>query len=218
MKDKRVLALLAEQMDFLSASCERFDAGHLHEAKRIAQVLRVLLHDTLVSISLLRQVALKDNLRLLDTRLIPEVRPGKQIATAETVPFGMVYISIGRKMGYHPMLGKRIPGESHRWVPFEQWWTARLIGERRRGNQWSRKDFVLGMEGGSHVDPYPNESWVILRDESFGRSGGGERDIYLVQAVVRQIAFEVTESLERRVEALVSTGSGQEAPPITSGT
>jgi len=44
--ESRLVGLLNEQLDFLQASCDRFDDGHRHEAKRIALSLRVLLHDT----------------------------------------------------------------------------------------------------------------------------------------------------------------------------
>lgn len=66
----RLMSLLAEQLDFLSVSCKRCDAGHLHEAKQIAHRLRVLLHDTGSSVSLLHQLGWKHELKLLDTRWI----------------------------------------------------------------------------------------------------------------------------------------------------
>ena len=49
--------LLREQIGFIERSAAAFDEGHEEEAKRIAVVLRVLLHDTPQSTSLLGQPA-----------------------------------------------------------------------------------------------------------------------------------------------------------------
>jgi hypothetical protein len=61
-------SLLDEQLDFLRTSADAFDRGVLSEYKRIALVLRVLLHDTSQSRSLLEQLGVKAGLRFLDTR------------------------------------------------------------------------------------------------------------------------------------------------------
>jgi hypothetical protein len=45
---------LKEQIGFLLSSSQSFDAGYASEGKRIAVVLRVLLHDTNKSQSLLK--------------------------------------------------------------------------------------------------------------------------------------------------------------------
>jgi hypothetical protein len=53
-KDRSVLlANLAESIDFLNLSASSFDNGYEAEAKRLAVTLRVLLHDTAQSHSLL---------------------------------------------------------------------------------------------------------------------------------------------------------------------
>jgi hypothetical protein len=50
---------LAEQLQFLQVSAAAFDAGFEGEAKRLAVVLRILLHDTKSSKSLLGQLGRK---------------------------------------------------------------------------------------------------------------------------------------------------------------
>jgi hypothetical protein len=52
-------AHLQEQLQFLEASCNSFDAGFEGEAKRLAVTIRVLVHDTQQSKSLLGQLDLK---------------------------------------------------------------------------------------------------------------------------------------------------------------
>lgn len=58
----------AEQIYFLKASADAFDKGFEGESKRLAVALRVLLHDTPKSKSLLGQLELKDHL-FYDTRM-----------------------------------------------------------------------------------------------------------------------------------------------------
>jgi hypothetical protein len=53
-------AHLKEQLDFLHASCAAYDAGNSSEAKRLAATVRLLVHDTDKSTSLLGQLGLKD--------------------------------------------------------------------------------------------------------------------------------------------------------------
>lgn len=58
---------LREQLQFLHASANAFDYGFEGEAKRLATTIRVLVHDTRSSTSLLKQLNLKHPLRMCDT-------------------------------------------------------------------------------------------------------------------------------------------------------
>jgi hypothetical protein len=58
---------LAEQLRFLASSGRAFDQGELSESKRIALVIRVLVHDTGASHSLLAQLGIKDTLAWADS-------------------------------------------------------------------------------------------------------------------------------------------------------
>src|SRR5689334_18729596 len=55
---------LREQMEFLKASARTFDEGFVAEAKRLAGTIRLLVHDTSNSRSLLGQLGLKERLFL----------------------------------------------------------------------------------------------------------------------------------------------------------
>jgi hypothetical protein len=57
---------LREQLQFLDASALSYDAGFEGEAKRLAVVIRVLLHDTAKSRSLLQSLGIKHTLRYND--------------------------------------------------------------------------------------------------------------------------------------------------------
>lgn len=204
--------LLDEQLDFLRTSADAFDGGALPEYKRIALV-RVLLHDTSQSHSLLEQLGGKAGLRFWDTRHRPVAEPGFQVLEPHDWPTGMVGMraeltSAPNAQGqgswrYFPMLGsdsERSQSRKH----FEAWWRDSII-ELRSGETFSRGDFVLGIankEGGAHVDPHPKLSWVVLRDQAWD-DAAGMVDAYgqlvpvrdLVPAVVRQIGYEASETL-----------------------
>lgn len=58
---------LAEQIGFLQSSAKLYDLGNETEAKRMAVTLRVLLHDTKTSSSLLGQMHLKKKMQFVST-------------------------------------------------------------------------------------------------------------------------------------------------------
>jgi hypothetical protein len=90
-RDRHTLnGLLDEQLAFLRTSAHAFDRGVLPEYKRIALVLRVLLHDTGRSHSLLGQFGVKTSLRFWDTRDRPSAASGVQSLAPHDWPIGMV--------------------------------------------------------------------------------------------------------------------------------
>ena len=58
---------LCEQLHFLRASAASYDNGAEGEAKRLATTIRVLVHDTKKSKSLLLQLSMKHLLQMHDT-------------------------------------------------------------------------------------------------------------------------------------------------------
>lgn len=58
---------LMRQLGFIRRSCDSYDSGFHDEAIRIAQTIRVLLHDTTASTSLLSLMQQKMNIKLLTT-------------------------------------------------------------------------------------------------------------------------------------------------------
>src|SRR5215213_9256029 len=67
--DKRLLSYLREQVRFLRSSAKAYDDGDEAEERRLATAIRVLVHDTGQSHSLLGQLGLKERLHWTDTRL-----------------------------------------------------------------------------------------------------------------------------------------------------
>lgn len=147
-------ARLREQIELLETGCRNYDDGLQVAALNLATTIRVLVHDTKHSTSLLAQLGRKhamqwcdDSSGLMPGNLLPEstMTMGKVVAEAggSTVP---------RLAGG--------PGE-RRWLGFEDWWRRPAIRHPARSiheddTVLSAKDVVLGLTnklGGAHVDP-----------------------------------------------------------------
>ncbi len=194
--------LLKEQIAFLKASCQSFDSGFGGESKRIATTVRVLVHDTAQSQSLLKQLNLK-NIDFYNTsaKLDP-----KNLMTH----MGLVFMRLelfGDGSEYMPFLDDVLPN-SMRLEKFDDWWLEPVIVDKNH-NMFTRKDLILATsnkEGGAHIDPeldikfenlLKNNSinWYIHSDN--GNEPFGKKDIQLVMASIRQIGFEMLKTLEK---------------------
>ncbi len=137
---------LRRQLGFLRRSCESYDAGHTDESVRIATVIRVLVHDTNNSTSLLT------HLGAMNVKLSSTVGDLPRSNTAMLSGMGRLTITTG-------------PAASATWkastssdsikteLPVSEWWNqiVYILGKAR----CSRKDLVLAAankDGGAHVD------------------------------------------------------------------
>jgi hypothetical protein len=166
-------ARFIEQYDFLQRSASGYDAGSEGEARRLAVVLRILLHDSGSSHSLLSQLQVKDALRFEDTALYPKPT---LISKAGLV---IVELTTGQRVRHIAPLGNLSPGRIRPAVPFEQWWSFRVI-EGSDGQIFSRRDLVLIManqDGGAHIDPDLDADYAALCRDSLGvlhQAGSGD--------------------------------------------
>src|SRR5713101_128556 len=148
-------AHLKRQLEFLSRSCQSFDAGSHDEAIRIAQCLRVLMHDTARQKSLLTHLNAK-GINLISTCLDIAAK----VRDPNSLGFGgrpLMFNGMGRfsagpaGASYFPKLGD---GMFCYEIPVEQWWTQTVFILDPK--TWvSRKDVVLSAadkDGGAHVD------------------------------------------------------------------
>ena len=193
-----IIEHLNEQMNFLKSSCQAFDFGNIAEGKRIALALRILLHDTKNSTSLLSQLKLKDKIKFLNS--------------------AYNYDS-NNLFAYHGLVGLRISSDDrgNRFFPllesskkkmklqFTDWWDKPVIKDTLNVF-FTRKDIVLNIantDGGAHIDPKLNEDYSNLsRTNTIGwksiDSGGVESELIGVKlASVRQIAYEVFKTLDK---------------------
>lgn len=178
---------LREQMGFLDRSAALFDEGHEEEALRLAAIIRVLLHDTRTSHSLLGQLGVKETLSYLDTS--EPIHPLNALPTMGLVgarvdlgPSGhvgeyaaplegnyrdrpaLVYMRCALLV--EGPLPADAPGEPpySRPKPFAEWWNDPVTKDSQ-GEFFARRDYVLAganKEGGSHVDASLDAAWTGL--------------------------------------------------------
>jgi hypothetical protein len=184
---------LAEHLGFLENSARAFDNGFTDEAKRLAVSLRVLLHNSKHSHSLLNQLG-KLSISFYDTALpIDQTNPLSQASLVSTV--------IGKGI-VEPIAHLDEPPEPPRMTPYGRWWNAPVILDTKR-RAFSRRDLVLylaNQDGGAHVDPALDSVYSELsRGNAIGWSVMFEGGLLPVEGIervsVRQIAHETLKTL-----------------------
>jgi hypothetical protein len=192
---------LSDQIYFLQRSAENYDMGMIVEAKSMATNIRILLHDTRNSTSLLKHLDSKLGIYYYNTA-IPDTKFGLCGITTTTIDGGKTF--------FNPPLNNlseirlRNP-----WVTFNTWWNEMNVLSDGN-NRFSRKDLVLALankDGGAHVDnkldqPYSeltrNNSLEVFHQEHSGKL----IDVAGVEfASIRQITFELLTTLEKKFSA-----------------
>jgi hypothetical protein len=189
-------SLLVEQVEFLKLSCTSYDSGFQGEIKRLAVSVRVLVHDTTASVSLL-QLTGKKNRNFFDSS--DPFDSESVVSHSSLVQFHLT--PSGTRSRAH--LDDVIQGS---WIPFDAWWNGVVLVDSQR-NEFSRKDIVLTLankEGGAHVDHKIDEAYFNLRNKNAmgwettladGRVVPGEDN---VPATMRQIAHELIKSMDQQ--------------------
>ncbi|MBW2021037.1 MAG: hypothetical protein JRI65_13755 [Deltaproteobacteria bacterium] len=144
---------LKKQLGFLERSCQSYDAGFTDEAIRIATVIRVLIHQTGASTSLLKHLN-ATTINLLSTTFEPSEQ------TVSFVGLGMMRVG-GGKSEYFPQLGE---GPINEFIPVSKWWNqvVMVLDDKHR---ITRKNIVLAAankDGGAHVDKKLTAEYIAL--------------------------------------------------------
>ena len=200
---------LRDQLGFIDASCERFDAGVHAEAKRLAIAVRVLAYDTTISTGLLTRMGMKQILPWADGTIPSGPRVVRLAKERGVAPVGSLLTVIpNESVSTWAPAFRQVPLGSHR-VGFTYWWQIPRIFDNQ-GTEASRRDVVLWLahhDGGAHVDHLPDAYRAITRGSSvgdfFSRLGRSPRDDSPVPAAMRQIAEEVRFTLRTALGGLV---------------
>lgn len=216
-----LVSYLREQMGFLRRSAEAFDEGEESEAKRLAAILRLLLHNSKSSNSLLRQLGVQHQLKFLDTRRRPE--PASPGVITRTWDAGLAVIELSNEGSrYKAPLAGAGNGGIYGPQPFRQWWQRDILQDMNR-ERFTRQEFVLFMAhkvGGVHVDPeiQPHfKALTQLNSLGWGRINEDDKPGVGVPATidqeplgnpipanVRQIAYEVQDTVEKQLAHLLT--------------
>lgn len=207
---------LREQILDIRSAASRFDQGDTWEAKRLATSVYVLLSDgTGRTRSLLGQMGLKKGMKLLTSNVNKEVIREDGTRLSPQIGTPMIRPSISFEGGkvvssvYTPALGQGGAVGNHAWVGFSNWWEERIFSESCH-LRLTRKNIVFSIrsqDAGAHFDERVRNSQY--RAFSLGKgpmtglfektdSSGSSQIIQTkggVRALMRQIAWEVDESL-----------------------
>lgn len=182
---------LDQQLTYLRRSCATFDEGFHDEAPRIATTIRVLVHDTKSSTSLLTHLGLKNSLNFVDTgvyrpayRAALEAEIAAHSATAKICAespseVGLVepgQVGDGPVRWYAPLVLMRWrpgtpPHNATKGIStFSDWWDTPLV-ESSTGKSFSRAHLVKIManqDGGAHVDAEIDADYADLCIDPLG--------------------------------------------------
>lgn len=182
-------------VEALNLSAQAFDNGYKGEAQRLAATVRMLVHDTGSSRSLLGQLGRK-SAKFYDTAW-----PYNALNLAPYM--GIVGIDTGAGAdAYLAPLDNLPPDAPPSWVDFDTWWDRVIFVDNQR-KQTTRKELVLAVantDGGAHVDPQLDAKYANLsRENSLGWEFIGPKGKAPLTrpelAAVRQIAHETLKSL-----------------------
>ena len=200
--EKDLINHLKEQIAFMLASSESYDNGFEGEARRLAVIIRILVHDTSQSKSLLGQLG-KKNIGFLDTAI--KFNPNNPL-TINCLTMMRFSSKNGLLSGiYVAPLNNLSPSRSNKKIPFEAWWAQNIIYRDNMKNTFTRRDLILNVantDGGAHVDSkldnayaqfsrFNTLGWKIFKDgmaEDFQNTP--------ILPSIRQIAYELLMSLK----------------------
>lgn len=201
-RDRDLEADLSEQLQFLASSGRAFDRGELAEAKRIALVIRVLVHDTAMCHSLLAQLGIKDTLGWADSAPVIDHDPSIVGRSPGLTPMGLGADGIVFSARYMDTIER---SDRTRYVSFSDWWERPVILDSDDA-EFSRKELVLALvnkDGGAHLDRLNEKTHALVHGNSAGfvridTVGGSTEPISTpIYASVRTVAEELLLTLRR---------------------
>lgn len=196
---------LAEHMKLIAVLSECYDGGNEIVALAIATAIRVLLHNTQHSTSLLTHLTAK-SVCLLSTNLREPL---------EKVHLGLVRrINVGVNDGkggeakYWPLCDERYfpsPRQHFVMLAFDAWWKECVFENENTQHRLTRRDLVLAVtnkDGGAHFDTEVEERYDQFRkswsggSSLVGRRPGTKRgyDNIPIYPAIRQVAYELLHS------------------------
>jgi hypothetical protein len=150
---------LAKQLGFIRRSCTAYDAGYTDESIRIATAIRVLMHNTKKSTSLLKFLG-ATTIKLLSTAEEPSVGTvfymGLGVTTSIRAPSSV-------SATYEPLLN----GPINYFVLPNAWW-EQIVYVLNPSTRLTRQDIVLAAankDGGAHIDPKLTPAYEALAKE-----------------------------------------------------
>lgn len=198
---------LAEHIQLLTTLCECYDNGNDIIGIPIATAIRVLVHDTEKSKSLLAHLECK-NAQYLSTNFRNQREP-IHLGLVRRINVGVVD-GKGGEAKYWPLCDERyFPAqrEHFKFLSFDDWWGERIF--ENRTSYLTRKDLVLAIvnkDGGAHFDTEVEKRYDDFRKSWSGGSSlvglcsGTVRgyDNIPIYPAIRQMAYELLNSINKK--------------------
>jgi hypothetical protein len=195
-----------EFLTLLSVLCECFDSSDKEIlALSISTAIRVLVHDTSNSTSLLNHLA-KKNIKFLSTNYINR-REKVHLGLVRRINVG-VNNGVGGQAKYWPLCNENyFPMPStNSYLEFEEWWSSEIVFDSTE-SKLTRKDLVLAVtnkDGGAHFDNKVQKKYDDFRyswsggSTLIGISSGQKRgyDNIPTYPAIRQIGYEILATLK----------------------
>lgn len=196
LSKKELLEHLEDQKQFLKASCDSFDAGFTGEFKRIAIAIRLLLHQSRHSNSLLDQLDMKESILFLSTAY--ERPENNHFSYNGLVLFGV-------KKGMTKYIAPLDDSPNKKTISFNDWWQEAII-VNDKGKKITREVLIRtasDQDGGAHVDSELDETYARLsKGLDLGVTFKSGNKISLIEnperVAIRQIGHEVLKSLDEK--------------------
>ena len=152
-----------QQLKFLRTSTENFDKGDEDEAIRIALILRILLHDTPKSSSLMGLLTLKNQIGYYSA--VSPYMPTNMVTYA-----GLCGYRIDKQHGeYFPSFTTG-SGLDKKYLNFDYWWNEIIFDDKKA--LFSRKKIIkmlANKDGGAHIAAdIPEDYYALTKLNSLG--------------------------------------------------
>jgi len=233
-RHEQLAEALQIQMKALDSSCRAFDSGDPWESLRLAVTVRVLVHDTKASHSLLGQLGVKEQLLFPDGSRHASFRGLPPIGPSEvtSIPGLAMMADYGDHTARVPafLAGGLPPHE----LEFEDWWKLLAIKDTQ-DNLLSRRQMVLQLankDGGAHVDLQvdagynaihrgasmgwnPATGQLALRSDGTTDAGSSTPEHSPIPGCMRQVAAEVRVTVRRHCAHLLGPDVAADPPAST---
>jgi hypothetical protein len=198
-----------EQLSALRTSNASYDSGSLWEAKRLATSIYILFHDARNNQSITQTLNIKGGIKLLSSAVERTYPLGSTVLFRS--PHNIVTVNMGPSgVTCAPNFDRTFPMSSYKWLNFPKWWEEKVLDDGG-SMHLSRKNIIFSMrnqDGGSHVDPeLTDENYYkfkhigvgmqILSHNSSGDQSGPTPIPNIISATVRQISWEVDQTIRR---------------------
>ncbi len=207
--NQEFLESLNEQLYFLESSILSYSDVEF-EAKRVSITIRILVHDTGNSISLLKSLNQKSNLKFINSASPNDGRLHSMTGMVgvrksnRNQYFGLVAkVNKDKKMVAVPLFQQHLPEwyESYTKLGFQDWWEMEII--KINGIGITRRELILNVankDGGAHIDHALPEKYHEVKNSSLilnirGIETKFERNV--VYASVVQIGWELLNSIKK---------------------